>query len=301
MLNNMKRLVAQGPKKVRVVAMLAATAFGAAHGFAQVKNGDFAFPKVTEPAGLKMAPAAEVRSWTTNDSKGQIEIWRNGGQHMGKVFNGPTAQLPQFAEVNANSHGTLTQKVSGIPKGSQYGFAFWHRGRHSEVEADSIEVTVQDGATTWKKVYSTTSFEWKNYAATVGTKTSDGDVILSFTAKATASNDPSIGNFLTGVQLDTSVKPPTCAANAAGNYKWTTDNTQTKQGNGKLEQLGTATLRPDSSAVHNGRQGVWQLTSNCQVVINWQNSKFVDILDLSADGKTLSGKNQIGTIITGKK
>lgn len=303
MLNNMERVAAQGRKKFRVMAMLVAAAFGAANGFAQVKNGDFAVPRVTESWGIKMAPAAQVSGWTTNDSKNEIELWRTGLQKnaAGKPFNGPTAQLPQFAEVNANSSGTLSQKVSGIRKGSQYGFAFWHRGRHSETEADSIEVTVQDGNKTWKKIFTTTSAEWKNYAATVGTKESDGDITLSFTAKSTASNDASIGNFLTGVQLDTTVKSPTCAANAPGTYQWTTDNTQTKLGNGKLENLGTARLNPDSTAVHNGRQGVWQITSNCQVVINWQNSKFVDVLNLSPDGKLMTGKNQIGTIITGKK
>ncbi|MFG5411318.1 hypothetical protein ABXN37_28405 [Piscinibacter sakaiensis] len=257
-----------------------------------VENGDFSIPAVQR---MKQAPQAEVKGWKTTDGAKVIEIWQSG-------FNNVKAPpgFKQFAEVNATTHSTLSQEVSGIRAGSQYGFSFFHRGRHSPTEADSIEVTVKDGnAAPWKKVFTTTSADWQNYVISVGTKNGDGPVTLEFRSVSTASGDPSIGNFLTGVKLDSTIKPPACVANVPGEYKWSTDNTQTKLGNGKLEQLGTAKLNADNSATHLSRKGVWQINTKCQVTINWENSKFVDVLDF--DGKKLSGKNQIGTIITGMK
>jgi len=286
-----------------MMTTLVAAALGVAYGHAQVVNGDFSQPAVK---GIQFLAQDKVTGWKTNDSKGQIEIWESGAKvGSGPVFNTPPGSK-QFAEVNANSHGTLSQEVRGISAGNQYGFSFWHRGRHSATEEDSIEVTVKDGANVWKKTYSTTNAAWKQYTAIVGTKNGDGPVMLSFQAKSTASNDPTIGNFLTGIKLDASVKPPPCVANAAGDYQWTTDNTKTTQGNGKLENVGVVKLTADQKAVNlvggrDGRKGTWQITNDCQVTIDWENGKYFDRLTLNADGKQMTGKNQIGTIITGKK
>lgn len=279
-----------GQRTIHAVA-LAAAALGITNAHA-VENGDFAIPAVKN---MKQVPQAEVKGWKTTDDAKLIEIWQDGFQQ----FKAPPG-FKQFVEVNATSHSTLSQEVKGIAAGSTYGFSFFHRGRHSATEADSIEVTVKDGnAAPWKKVFTTTSADWQNYVVPVGTKNGDGPVTIEFRSVSTASNDPSIGNFLTGVKLDATVKPPACMANVPGEYKWSTDNTQTKLGNGKLEQLGTAKLNPDNTATHLSRKGVWQINTNCQVTINWDNSKFVDVLNF--DGKKLSGKNQIGTIITGMK
>lgn len=277
-------------RSVRASVLVAAVA--SATGAFAVENGDFSIPTVQR---VKHAPQAEVKGWRTTDAGGVIEIWQDGFEN----FKAPPG-YKQFAEVNATSHSTLSQEVKGIRAGSTYGFSFFHRGRHSATEADSIEVTVKDGnSVPWKKVFTTTSADWQNYVITVGTKNGDGPVVIEFASKSTASNDPSVGNFLTGVKLDETVKPPSCVANVPGEYKWTTDNTQTKLGNGKLEQLGSVKLNSDNSATHFSRKGIWQINTKCQVTINWDNSKFVDVLTF--DGKKLSGKNQIGTIITGMK
>jgi hypothetical protein len=283
--------VGSGQHSVRAAALLA-TLLGVVNAYA-VENGDFSKPSVQ---GFEHVDQIKVSGWKTTDANGKIEIWQDGYNNV-KAPPG----FKQFAEVNATSHSTLSQQVSGIAAGSSYGFSFFHRGRHSATEADSIEVTVKDGSSaSWVKVFTTTSANWQNYVVPVGVKNGSGPVTIEFRSVSTASGDPSIGNFLTGIKLDATVKPPECMPNVPGEYKWTTDNTQTKLGNGKLEQLGTAKLNPDNSATHLSRKGVWQINMNCQVTINWENSKFVDVLNF--DGKKkLSGKNQIGTIITGIK
>ncbi|MBI1353780.1 MAG: hypothetical protein GC160_05490 [Acidobacteria bacterium] len=171
---------------------------------AGVVNGDFSIPQNTEP--IQFHAQAAVKGWNTTDSKGQIEIWKDGAAVGGVTFKAP-ATFKQFAEVNANSHGTLSQEVLGIGAGNKYGFSFYHRGRHSATEADVIEVTVLDGSAKWTKTFKTTNADWKLYQEYVGIKNGNGPVQLSFKAVSTASKDPSIGNFLTGVRLDESVVP----------------------------------------------------------------------------------------------
>jgi hypothetical protein len=53
--------------------------------------------------------------------------------------------------------------------------------------------------------------------------------------------------------------------------------------------------------LRDGRPGVWKISNDCLVTINWQNGRFIDVLTLSNDGKQLTGTSQIGTIITGNK
>lgn len=296
----LRPLAAQAPRGSRMMmATVVAAAISAANGHAQVVNGDFSQPAVKR---LELLAQSQVKGWKTTDSKGQIEIWPDGYVDGGYVFKAPSG-IKQFAEVNANSHGKLSQEVAGIQAGNQYGFSFWHRGRHSDTEADTIEVTVTDaGKEVWKRTFSTTRAAWKQYTVNVGVKTSGGPVVLAFASKATASKNDSVGNFLTGVRLDSSVVPPPCVANAVGDYQWTTDNRQTTKGNGKLENVGVVKLTADQKAVNNNSlKGVWQITNDCQVTIDWENGRYFDRLTLTKDGKQMTGTNQIGTIITGKK
>jgi hypothetical protein len=260
---------------------------------AQVANGDFSTPGVNGFAQLNSVP-----NWSTTDAQKKIEIWKGGTKDpaTGRTVSAPPG-IAQFAEVNATSHGTLSQVVNGIKGGSQYGFSFWHRGRHSETEDDKIEVSVKDGANVWKKTFFTNAKQWVQYTVTVGTKNGDGPVTLSFESKATASGNMAVGNFLTGIKLDASVKPPACVANVGGRYDWTVDNT--KNSDGKVYK-GVATLNAaDQKASSTDRTGVWQVTNDCKVVIDWEPGQFHDVMTATADGKQLTGTNQINSIITG--
>ena len=207
--------------------------------------------------------------------------------------------MKQFAEVAAYSHGTLSQEVNGIPANSPYGFSFWHRGRHSgDTDEDTIEVTVKDGNNfPWKGRFFTTAKEWRQYTVSVGTKKGNGPVTLSFESIDTASKNPGAGNFLTGIRLDATVKPPPCVTNVGGIYDWTTDATKRNIGQDK-PMTGVVTLSVGSKqASIPGRTGIWQVTSDCKVLIDWEPGSFRDELTATSDGKTLTGKNQFGTII----
>jgi serine/threonine protein kinase len=173
---------------------------------------------------------------------------------------------------------------------------------------DIFEVSVKDKATGWKKTFPAANEALRQYAATMANSNSDGPVAFSFQAKSAASNDFSSGNSLAGINAVSPSKPSPCVENAVGLYQWTTDNRSTTLGNGKLEQVGFVKLTSDHVAVtladkdaREGRPGVWKINDDCQVTINWQNGRFIDILTLSNDGKQLTGTSQIGTIITGTK
>lgn len=291
----------QTPGRFRVMATLVAAGLGAANGHAQVVNGDFSKPAIRGP--LQMVQ--NVEGWTTTDIKKEIEIWADGASvGGGPKFNAPPG-IKQFAEVNANSSGKLSQDVS-IPAGSQYGFSFWHRGRHSATEPDTIEVTVKDGAQPeWKRTFSTTNRAWQQYTVAVGTKKGPGKVALSFRAVSTASKDDTIGNFLTGVKLDASVKPPPCVQNAAGQYSWFS-SAQPNATN--MLPMGTTILNADGTS-RNLRgnpekdfiRGVWQVNSNCEVVITWNKGQYVDTLTVNPDGKQMKGFNQKKQVLRGDR
>ena len=283
MLMDMRQVAAQVSGTSRMMAMRATAALGAASGHAQVANGDFSSPSVSGVAVFK--DQKDVAPWKSTDSQGEIEIWQGGAMLGSTKWDAPIG-INQFAEVNANSHSTLSQVVNGIPAGAQFGFSFYHRGRHSATEGDAIEVTVNDGGKVWKNTYTTTNAAWKQYTAAAGTKNGGGPVTLSFRSVSTAGSDQT-------------VVPPPCVMNAGGNYDWTTDNMKTTKGNGKKENVGTVTLNADPSAVNNSVKGKWQVSDECGLTINGENGRFIDVLRMSADGKTISGTNQIGTIITG--
>lgn len=269
---------------------------------AQVKNGDFSDPQVTDSKGYQMMK--DVKYWTTTDREKVFEVWKDGTKdpaHNNRVFNAPPG-IKQFVEVAAYSHGKLSQQVTGIKDGSQYGFSFWHRGRHSgDTEEDTIEVSVKDGNNpVWTKRFFTTAKEWKQYIVPVGKKIGTGPVTLSFESKDTASGNEAVGNFLTGIKLDETVKPPACVLNAGGTYDWTTDSRGIPGTDGKLTKLGPAKLNvADQKVSGTGRTGVWQVTADCNVIIDWQPGNFRDVLKVSDDGKTVSGTNQFGTKVQG--
>ena len=84
-------------------------------------NGGFETPLV--PAGdYGVFPASQVPPWQTTDGTGQIEIWSSG-------FGGvPAGEGNQFAELNANTAGTLYQDVVSAP-GATMSWTLLHRGR----------------------------------------------------------------------------------------------------------------------------------------------------------------------------
>ena len=171
-----------------------------------LQNGGFEVPPV--PAGTyRLFDAVEVPPWQTTDVAGQIEIWGNG-------FNGvPAAEGAGFAEINANSAGTLYQDVVTTP-GETMTWTLQHRGRGGD---DVMRVLIGDASTA--DVSSDTGWDYFSPDLTDGIAAwgghTDQYVVpagqtctrFAFRAISAASGNDSVGNFLDAVSFAIAVPP----------------------------------------------------------------------------------------------
>ncbi len=205
----------------KFLGALIALALMTSNAFAGVTNGGFSIPdnatskttRTFDNGRIKFYKPAEVTGWSTTDT--EIEIWSDGASPDGKVIDAPPGYV-QFAEVNANTAGTLSQTVADIAVGSTFGFSFYHRGRASASEPDVLKVTVVDpttGEVLLDRDFKATNVEWIRNAVDLGIKKNDHPLRLSFRAVSSASKNLGIGNFLTGVALgERFLEPPSTSA-----------------------------------------------------------------------------------------
>lgn len=164
----------------------------------RIDNGGFEMPFVAN-GSFRLFPAASVPPWSTTDSLNQIEIWGTGFQGV------PAFEGRQFAEINANSAGTLSTTVQPTA-GRAIEFAFAHRGR--QLSNEQVRVTVTDlgadgvlgggnDSVLLNKVYTDGTSAWGSYQENLGFATGN-KLLLQFAAV----NPPgSIGNFLDGIRF----------------------------------------------------------------------------------------------------
>ena len=180
-------------------------------------NGGFEAPPVL-PDTFTLFPAASVPPWLTTDGSNEIEIW-------GTTFLGVEAYAGNaFAELNANTPGTLYQDVVSTP-GATMTWTLAHRGRDGD---DVMQVLIGDanvadvnGSTGWGY----TSPDLTDTNTAWGTHTDDyvvpaGQTCTRFAFRAVSSvGGASFGNFLDAVSFLVSIPPaptptPTPAATA---------------------------------------------------------------------------------------
>jgi hypothetical protein len=170
-------------------------------------NGTFETP-VVAPDSVTLMDASLVPPWQTTDGLGEIEIWGTG-------FNGvPAFEGNAFAELNANTSGTLYQDVVSTP-GATMSWTLAHRAR---VGTDVMEVLIGDanvadvnGTTGWDG----TSGPLSDDTTAWGTHT--GDYVVpagqtctrfAFRAVSTGSGSGSVGNFLDAVSFTVTIPAP---------------------------------------------------------------------------------------------
>ncbi|MEO1254246.1 MAG: hypothetical protein AAFY41_05075, partial [Bacteroidota bacterium] len=121
-------------------------------------NSDFEIPDITQPPyntnNFTFLDQTEVPGWSTTAGDGVMELWRNG-------FNGvPAFSGDQFAEILANSIGTLYFDLSTVPS-SFLSWTFAHRGRSG---TDNIRVSIGEaGAEVGQGDFATDNTDWALY------------------------------------------------------------------------------------------------------------------------------------------
>ena len=172
-------------------------------------NGGFEDPPVAANT-YTLFPAASVPPWQTTDGSGEIEIWGTG------FLGVPAYTGNAFAELNANTPGTLYQDVVSTP-GATMTWTLAHRGRDGD---DEMEVLIGDanaadvlGSTGWDYV----SGPLLDGNTAWGVHTDDyvvpvGPTCTRFAFRAVSSaGGASIGNFLDEVSFTTTIPAPPSA------------------------------------------------------------------------------------------
>jgi hypothetical protein len=175
-------------------------------GSTTLQDGGFEAPVIDADSYSELL-APLVPPWQTTDSLNDIEIWSTG------FLGVPSEEGSQFAELNANTPGTLYQDVVTTP-GETMTWTVQHRGRKGE---DTMRVLIGDAATA--DVGSDTGWNFLSADLTDGTDAwgahTDTYVVpagqtctrFGFRAVSSTGGDPSIGNFLDAVGFEVAAPP----------------------------------------------------------------------------------------------
>ncbi|GEO00937.1 hypothetical protein NSE01_27690 [Novosphingobium sediminis] len=154
--------------------------------------------EANDPAGpgtpnFEILPIASVQGWSS--TTGEIELWDSN-------FNGvPAYQGNVFAEMNANTNGTLFQNICLI-NGEPFGWTFAHRARSGGPATQTARFQVASSTGTVIQTLATQSSTTANQVWNVntGTATYNGASGLQ-RVQFTTSDTGSFGNFLDAIQL----------------------------------------------------------------------------------------------------
>ena len=195
-------------------------------------NNGFEIP-VIAPVSLSFVNATNVPNWATTAPDNIIEIWSTGFQGV------PSYEGNQFAELNANFTSTLIKNFT-VQAGVPLTLSFAHRGRQG-VDVMSVQVGPVGGPFINLGNFSDGNTAWGFYQRPY-TPTASGIYQLRFVSVSAAGGDPTVGNFLDGVDpgtpsvLSVIAQPPVMAcsnitldgtASTSGPnmlYSWSTSN-----------------------------------------------------------------------------
>jgi hypothetical protein len=171
---------------------------------ATLLDGGFETPLV-DPGTFVQLDSSLVPPWLTTDSLNEIEIWGLG-------FNGvPAAEGNQFAELNANSPGTLYQDVV-TTTGEIMTWTIQHRGREGDDtmqvligDATTADVTSDVGWNYFSADLTDGNAAWGTHSATYVVPVGQTCTRFGFRAVSAAGGNPSIGNFLDATAFSVAV------------------------------------------------------------------------------------------------
>lgn len=152
-------------------------------------NNGFEIPLIKENS-ISFINASNIPNWSTTAPDNIIEIWSTG------FLGVPSFEGNQFAELNANYESTLIKSFVAQGGVGQI-LKFAHRGRQG-VDVMSVEVGPKGGPFLNLGTFSDGNTSWGNYSIPY-TPQINGPFELRFISVSSAGGDPTIGNFLDGV------------------------------------------------------------------------------------------------------
>jgi len=162
----------------------------------ELTNGSFEYP-VWSDTGVGMFPAGDA-GWDTTDSAGQIEIWGVNNPLSLAAYDGS-----QFAEINANSLGELSQTLDTTDyQGQSLSWSFAHHARDG---AESMQLLIGAPGAEVSQGSFTTSTEqgWVVYSGTYTVP--EGQTQTRFAYSSLTGSGT--GNFIDGVSFGMACTP----------------------------------------------------------------------------------------------
>ena len=176
-------------------------------------NGTFEAPVTASTYSL--LPAAKSLPWQTTDGLGQIELWGTG------FLGVPAFEGNAFAEINANTAGTLFQDVVQHAR-LDPDLDIGHRARQGDDtmvvligDANVADVTGSPAGTTPSADLTDSVDAWGRTATRSWSPQAQTCTRWRSRAVSTGSGDDSIGNFLDAVDFTVTV-PAAAPASPAG-------------------------------------------------------------------------------------
>jgi hypothetical protein len=195
----------------------------------QLGNGGFETPGVA-PDSFDLYPEDQVPPWHTTDSGGAIEIW-------GDTFLGtPAFEGGSFAELNANSAGTLYQDVVSTP-GATMTWTLHHRGREGTDtmrvligDADAADVNSDTGWDASSGDLADDNTAWGTHSDDYLVPAAQTCTRFAFRAVGSSNGDPSYGNLIDAISFVVTAPAAPTPPPAAPTQVPTTPPTDTASG-----------------------------------------------------------------------
>ena len=239
-------------------------------------NGDFEMNAVAANS-FRLISQVSVPGWLTTDSKNEIEIWGDG--FLGRnSFSGSN-----FAEINANSPGSLYQEISTNPNN----YVIWsvaHQGRNSNTETMQVRVGSSLSSSTILTQQTAINGVWSFYSGVYLVPQGQASTTFFFNAVGGGAS----GNLIDNVSFD----PPAnqCALDTDGDGIQNSYDTDS-DGDGILDIVEGGTMDTDGDGILNFMDN--DDDNDSILTIDETNADFdgdgtANYLDLDSDGDNIA-------------
>lgn len=239
-------------------------------------NGDFEMNAIAANS-FQLINQVNVPGWLTTDSKNEIEIWGDG--FLGRnSFSGSN-----FAEINANSAGSLYQEITTNPNN----YVIWsvaHQGRNSNTETMQVRVGSSLSSSTILTQQTAINGVWSFYTGVYLVPL--GQVSSTFFFNAVGGG--ASGNLIDNVSFD----PPAnqCALDTDGDGIQNSYDTDS-DGDGILDSVEGGTIDTDGDGIldfmdnDDDNDGIPTID---ETNTDLDGDGTVNYLDLDSDGDSIS-------------
>ncbi|CAM3103989.1 isopeptide-forming domain-containing fimbrial protein [Stackebrandtia soli] len=169
---------------------------------AKLENGGFEEPFLG--GSIKKVSADDIPPWRTTAADNLIEVWGPGNEWANRGTEVEAASGRQFVELNANVASALYQDISTTPNTTVY-WGLEHRARDQTAGDDIDTMNVVAGPPGGPYVelgeFADGEHSWTQHLGSYEAPAGQTVTRFGFNAVDTGAGDPTIGNFLDGIEF----------------------------------------------------------------------------------------------------